>query len=126
MVRHLSQPEIVRCYIDEVFDARVPAMCLRWESEARESPEQTWELPQGIRVVGPAPVRFGVSIRRHGKDGYAVRLLWDYTCMYWPTLTRRALMVSSLASLLEAMGTDLWYLLDQPIAAEPAVPLSAA
>jgi hypothetical protein len=126
MGRILCQPEIVRCYFDEVFDARVPAMCLRWKSETHESAEQTWELPEGIRLVGPAPQRFGVSFRRHGTDGYAVRLLWDRTCMYWPTLTRRALMASSLVPLLEAVGADLWYLLDQPIAAESNVPLSAA
>ena len=126
MVKHLSQPEIVRCFFDEVFDARVPAMCLRWKSDAHESAAQTWELPEGLRLVGPAPERFGVSIRRHDADSYAVRLLWDRTCMFWPTLTRRTLMASSLAPLLEAMGTDLWYLLDQPIVAEPALLLSAA
>jgi hypothetical protein len=126
MGRHLTQPEIVRCCFDELFDARVPAMCLRWKSEAHTSAEKTWDLPEGMRLVSPAPERFGVSIRRHGADSYAVRLLWDRTCMYWPALTRRTLMASSLAPLLEAMGTDLWYLLDQPVAAEPGVPQSAA
>jgi hypothetical protein len=59
-------------------------------------------------------------------DGYSVRLLWDRTCLHWPTVTRRELMTSSLAPLLEAMSTDLWYLLDQPIDAETDVPLEAA
>ena len=124
MVESLSPPQVVRCYFDDAFDSLVPAMCLRWEeSEARE---RIWELPAGLRLIGPAPERFGVRIRRHGKDGYAVRLLWDRTCLQWPTATRRELMASSLAPLLESMGTDLWYLLEQPIDVESGSPLEAA
>jgi hypothetical protein len=124
MVESLYPPQVVRCYFDDAFDSLVPAMCLRWdETEARED---IWELPAGLRLVGPAPERFGVRVHRHSADGYAVRLLWDRTCLLWPTVTRRELMTSSLVPLLAAIGTDLWYLLDQPIEAESNVPFEAA
>jgi hypothetical protein len=76
--------------------------------------------------MGQAPERFGVSIQRQGADDYAVRLLWDRAYIQWPTLNREQLLTSSLTRLLDAMGTDLWYLLDQPIEAANAEPLRAA
>ena len=58
---------------------------------------------------------FGLTIQRRETDRYSVRLLWDRTCLSWNALTRVQLMTSALTPLLAAMGTDLWYLLDQPI-----------
>jgi hypothetical protein len=77
-------------------------------------------------VVGPAPQRFGVTVRRHQADGYAVRLLWDETSLTWSDLKRAELLGSALAPLLRALGTDLWYLLDQPVEAVVALPRQAA
>jgi hypothetical protein len=120
----LPVPEVLRCYFDDGFVPRLPAMCLRWDSEAIGS-EQCWELPEGVRLIGPPPERFGIDIRRRGIDSYNVRLLWDRTCLTWEDLSRAQLLDSALAPLLGAMGTDLWYLLDQPVRLEPVEPLAA-
>jgi hypothetical protein len=118
MVQALPAPEVLRCYFDEAFEPHLPAMCLRWgESQARSG--QFWHLPEGVILTGPAPRRFGVSIQRLADDSYAVRLLWDRTCLIWLALTRRQLADSALEPLLAALGTDLWYLLDQPIDNDP-------
>jgi len=100
-------------------------MCLRWDAALQRS-ERLWQLPEGVRVAGPPPQRFGVSIQRVGPDTYAARLLWDRTCFVWLSLTRAELMNSDLAPLLAALGTDLWYLLDQPIELAPLNPPRAA
>jgi hypothetical protein len=105
---------VVRCYFDDGFAPRLPAMCLRWDTGALGG-ERLWDLPEGVTLVGPPPERFGVSIRRCGSDSYNVRLLWDRTCLSWGDLPRAQILTSALAPLLGAMGTDLWYLLDQPV-----------
>ncbi len=111
MVTTLPAPRVVRCYFDDAFAPPMPVMCLHWEDG---DGERTWELPEGVRVAGPAPQHFGITVRRRGPDSYAVRLLWDGTGLHWQALSRGQLLGSDLAPLLEAMGTDLWYLLDQP------------
>ncbi len=121
----LTAPEIVRCYVDTAFQPHFPAMRLRWDPEAAKA-ERLWYLPADICLTGPAPECFGITIQRQGADAYGVRLLWNGTCIHWSRLTRVQLMASALAPLLRAMGTDLWYLLDQPIAAEVALPGAAA
>ncbi len=125
MLDRLLPPEIVRCYFDDGFAPRLPAMRLRWDAAALAE-EHTWELPEGIRIVGPPPDRFGISIRRRGDDSYNVRLLWGRTCLYWDDLARVQLAECDLTPLLDALGTDLWYLLDQPIGSAPAHPDRAA
>ena len=125
MVKTLQSPEVVRCYFDDGFAPRLPAMCLRWDAEA-QGRERLWELPEGVTLVGPPPERFGVSIRRRGEDSYSVRLLWDRTYLTWGDLPRAQILTSALAPLLGAMGTDLWYLLDQPVTAEFNLPCDAA
>ncbi len=119
MLKTLPPPEVVRCYFDDDFAPRLPAMCLRWDTAALDS-EHFWELPEGVKMVGPPPERFGVSIRRRGDDSYSVRLLWDRTGLTWGDLPRADILTSALAPLLGAMGTDLWYLLDQPVGSAPA------
>ncbi len=124
MVQALPSPEVVRCYFDAAFDPHLPAMCLRWHQPAL--PERLWELPEGVCLVGPAPQRFGVRIQRQASDVYAVRLLWDRTCLDWVSLSRAQLLTSALAPLLGALGTDLWHLLDQPVSAGPLAPARKA
>lgn len=118
MVQALPVPEVLRCYFEDAFEPHLPAMCLRW-GEPEKSPERVWQLPEGVSLSGPAPRRFGISVQRLADDAYAVRLLWDCTCLIWLALTRRQLAESALAPLLAALGTDLWYLLDQPINTNP-------
>jgi hypothetical protein len=125
MLKTLPPPEVLRCYFDDAFAPRLPAMCLRWDSEALGG-DRLWELPEGVTLVGPPPERFGVSIRRRGEDSYDVRLLWDRTCLTWGALPRAELLGSALAPLLGAMGTDLWFLLDQPVRPASAWPDRAA
>jgi hypothetical protein len=55
-----------------------------------------------------------------------VRLLWDGSCFVWQSVKRVQLLTSALAAMLGAIGTDLWYLLDQPVHAEPCTPCRAA
>jgi hypothetical protein len=57
---------------------------------------------------------------RAAQDSYSVRLLWDQSCPTWGDLTRTQQLTSSLEPLLGAMGTDLWYLHDQPVRPGPA------
>ena len=126
MVQALPSPRVVRRYFDDAFDPRLPALCLRWEGDRQSTSDRLWELPEGVCFVGPAPERFGVHLRRTGADAYAVRLLWDRTCLSWTSLRRVQLLTSALAPLLGALGTDLWSLLDQPVHAETAAPRQAA
>jgi hypothetical protein len=126
MLKTLPAPEVVRCYFDDGFAPPLPAMALRWDPDTPAAAEQVWELPEDVRVAGPAPRRFGVTVQRRGADTYAVRLLWDHTCLSWHALTRAQLLRSDLAPLLDALGTDLWYLLDQPVGDQAAPPAPAA
>jgi hypothetical protein len=124
MVSALPAAEVVRSYFDESFGPRLPAVCLRWGPEGPA--ERLWELPEGMCFVGPPPQRFGLSVRRLDADAYAVRLLWDRTCLSWSSLSRVQLLTSSLAPLMSALGTDLWSLLDQPVpSSRPGRPRAA-
>jgi len=114
MVKTLPPPHVLRCYFDDAFTPRLPAMCLRWDADLVGG-ERLWELPEGVTLVGPPPERFGVSINRRGLDSYNVRLLWDRTSLTWDALPRFEVLTSALAPLLAALGTDLWYLLEQPV-----------
>jgi hypothetical protein len=126
MTQTLSAPEVLRCYFDTTFEPHLPAMCLRWDAEDSEAGDWIWELPEGVRLNSPPPRQFGIRIQRQAEDGYAVRLLWDRTCLTWLNLTRSQLLGSDLASLLATLGTDLWYLLDQPLPASNPSPPRAA
>lgn len=124
MVELLPAPEVVRCYFDTSFDPHLPAMALRWP--AGDWPEHSWQLPEGLVINGPPPRQFGISVVRQEDDSYAVRLLWDRTCVSWLSLHRDQLLGSDLLPLLGSLGTDLWYLLDQPIDPDPTPPERAA
>jgi hypothetical protein len=111
----LPKPEVVRCFFEPSFDTPLPAMELRWDEDAPGVAERDWHLPERLLLKGPAPVRFGVTIERRGADSYHVRVLWNHLGMSWDHLTRVQIMTSSLALVLNALGTDLWYLLNQPV-----------
>ena len=110
----LSKPEVVRCFFQDSFQPPLPAMILRWDAVTPVVLEHTWHLPAGLRIHGPAPERFGVTVYRQGADAYQLRVLWNGLCLSWEGLTRVQIMASSLAPVLRALGTDLWYLLAQP------------
>lgn len=114
MPQPLPTVEVVRTAIDEVFDPHCPVMALRWADHG-SADVRLWELPEGMAVLGPPPARFGLSLRRHAADGYAVRVQWERTHLSWPAASRTDLLGSSLAPLLTALGLDLWSLLEQPI-----------
>ena len=42
-------------------------------------------------------------------------MLWNQLSLRWDHLTRAQIMASSLTVILNALGTDVWYLLNQPI-----------
>jgi hypothetical protein len=116
MVRLASPaPRVVRTYLDDCCTPPLPVCCLCWENEDEEG-DQVWDLPEGVRLCGPFPHRFGLAVQRRDSNTYQVRLLWDHTFLSWAALSRGQLLTSSLAPLLAALGTDLWHLLEQPIA----------
>ena len=119
-MQQLPPPEIVRCFFETRFTPHLAAMELRWDSDAPGAAEQAWHLPDSLCLRGPAPERFGVTLYRRGPDRYELRVLWNRLCLTWEDLSRSEIMASSLALLLGALGTDLWHLLDQPVAAEAA------
>jgi hypothetical protein len=111
----LPKPEIDRCFFERSLEQPLPAMNLSWDPDAPGVAERFWYMPGGMLLKGPAPRRFGITIHRQGKDSYRVRVLWNGLCLCWDELTRLQIMASSLAIVLDALGTDLWYLLNQPI-----------
>ena len=110
----LPKPEVERCFFEHSFDPPLPAMELCWGADHGQF---AWHLPEGVMLKGAAPTRFGITIRRCTSEEYQVRVLWNNLCLSWSSLTRTQIMASSL-SILNALGTDLWYLLNQPITAE--------
>ncbi len=112
---YLPKPEVARCFFERSFEPPLPAMELRWDLDAAGLAERTWHLPDGVVLKGATPERFGVTIHRLGENAYCVRLLWNRLCLSWESLTRAQVMASALANLLTALGTDLWYLLNQPV-----------
>jgi hypothetical protein len=111
----LPKPNVVRCFFEHTFDPPMSAMELAWDPDAPGVAERVWHLPGGLVLKGPAPDRFGVTIRRHANDAYQVRVLWNGLCLSWAELTRVQIMTSALAIILGTLGTDLWYLLNQPV-----------
>jgi hypothetical protein len=93
-------------------------MELRWDSDSAGAFERVWHLPDNVVIKGPAPQRFGVTIHRVGENSYKVRVVWNGICLHWEDLTRRQIMTSALTLVLGALGTDVWYLLDQPLEEE--------
>ena len=112
----LPKPEIVNCFFDESVAPHLPGMVLRWDAQAPALVDAIWNLPDGVVLRGAAPERFGVTVERCGPNAFRVRVLWNQLSLIWDRLSRRQIIASSLTPILEALGTDLWYLLEQPIA----------
>jgi hypothetical protein len=108
----LPPPQVAACYHDVGFMPPLPAMQLNWPADAPQQAE--WKLPSGETLKGPPPGRFGVRVRRQAEDAYAVTLVWDSTYRQWFSLRRGELEASSLGAILEALGTPLRLVLDQP------------
>lgn len=119
----LPAPQVVACYFDVGFVPPVAAMQLLWPSNPPDLSE--WILPLGEKVNGPLPGRFALRVRRQAEDAYAVTLVWDSTYRQWYSLRRRELLDSSLGVILNALGTPLEYVLDQPIG-PPDRPVTSA
>ena len=113
------------CFFDEGFSPPLAAMRLRWPLTTSQS-KGTWHFPAGWQSVGPAPEFFGLHVCRLGPNKYHVSLLWNEARCCWPALSRAELEASSLSWFLPAIGTDLNYLLDQPIASAPIALMRAA
>jgi hypothetical protein len=114
----LPKPEVVRCFFDESVQPHLPAMVLRWDADTPGLNEQVWHLPDSVVLRGAAPTRFGITIQRLGPNAFRARVLWNHLTLVWERLSRSQVLASSLAPILGALGTDIWYLLDQP-QAEP-------
>jgi hypothetical protein len=117
----MVEPGIVCCQFDNAFQPHLLAMELDWRDSDWATTSRTWVLFEGLQFIGPAPRRFGMELLRHGVDAFSLRMLWNNTRLAWPDLKRGQITHTSLGELLAAMGTDLNYLLDQPI-----IPLESA
>lgn len=115
----LPAPEVIRCFFDTSMAPHLPAMELCWHADAPGSAERFWHLPRAVTIHGAAPTRFGVTVERTGDNSYTLRLLWNELALAWSDLTRTQIMTSSLSVILQALDTDLWHLLDQPM--QPAL-----
>lgn len=110
----LPSVDVVRKYVEDSFDVQTPVFALRWAVSGPAS-ERLWELPEGLSILGTPPNTFGLYVRRHAADGYAVRIVWDRAQLSWASVTRVQLLGSCLAPLLKALKLDLWSMLEQPI-----------
>jgi hypothetical protein len=119
-------PEVLRCFFHPGFQPHLAAMTIRWPAGPWRDANARWRLPTGLTMSGPAPERFGFRVDRLAQDSYQVCLLWQSVCLCWSDLSRADILSCCLASLLEAIHTDLGYLLDQPVASEPTTLARAA
>lgn len=90
-------------------------MLLRWEIDAPGLSHRDWHLPGGVTLQGAPPSRFGITVERQGTNSFRVRVLWNQLSLIWDRLSRNQINASSLSPILSALGTDLDYLLEQPI-----------
>jgi hypothetical protein len=111
----LAEPEVRACEFDEAFYPGLGVMLLDWPKTGSNAAERSWPLPGGVVMAGSPPIRFGISIQRWDHDRYAVCLQWNETSLRWSSLSRADLARTCLVKLLADLGTDLYYLLDQPI-----------
>lgn len=110
----LPEPDLVSCLVIDAVQPHMLAMRLRWPDDESTQP-QIWDLPEGIQQFGPAPECFGIVLRRTEFNAYDLRLWWDGTYHTWTGLTRGAVESTCLYRLLSTLGSDLGFMLDQPI-----------
>ncbi len=111
----LAKPEMVRCVRESETKAPNSTMELRWDDCEPAVAENVWYLPDGVIIRGSAPKRFGVSVRRTGRNVYGLRVRWDALDLEWESLNSRQILASSLGIILHALGIEIANLLDQPI-----------
>jgi hypothetical protein len=111
----LPEPEVVHCSFEDGFPPRVAVMSLRWPEITGAAQVRLWHFPNDVRILSPLPERFGVQLLRHDVDLYCLFLLWDGLCLRWSSLTRAQILTGSVKPLLEALSTDIFHLLEQPI-----------
>jgi len=109
----LPRPQVLRSFAFRENELVLSALELSWSAEAPGSGLRTWHFPNSIRIQGPPPRQFGVTIRRLDVDCYAVRMLWNEVCLSWNNLKRVQILASALSPVLKALGTDLWPMLEQ-------------
>jgi hypothetical protein len=126
MLETLPKPEVLRQGVDREQNPSVPAQWLRWNHDAPTTAEKIWYLPQDVCLTGPAPERFGVTIQRRGVDSYSLRLVWNDMSLSWHGLRRVQILSSALNPLLNALGQNLWHMLEQPVRGEKSHPSLAA
>lgn len=123
---YLPKPIILESRDEDDCELPLTAMCLQWEPNMLGAAERVWHLPGFVRLTGPAPERFGLTVVRKSLDCYTVRMLWNDMSFRWTAATRTQLLTTSLSPLLKALGQDLWQLLNQPIHAVVSHPKQAA
>ena len=121
----LSEPDLVSCLVIEDVVPHMLAMRLQWPDDESTGP-QIWDLPGNLQQFGPAPDCFGIMLHRTAFDGYDLRLWWDGVHFSWPHLPRRVIEESCLGRLLTSLGSDLSFMLDQPVRGETQPAAKAA
>jgi hypothetical protein len=114
----LPAPDVVACQFDPGFVPPLGVLRVDWPAIPGASPA-TWRLPGGVELCGPPPQVFGVELVRWDEDAYAVHLAWDGARFSWSGLRREQVLNTALRTVLAALGTDLAYLLDQPVEQYP-------
>jgi hypothetical protein len=107
----LPAPDVVSCRFDGGFAPALAVLCLEWPTLA----VRPWRLPGGWAATAPPPTRFGVRVLRARPDDYSVCVVWDEFALRIASTTARELRDSSLSGLLAALGSDLEYILAQPV-----------
>ncbi len=114
----LPKPVVVERYLAEEYQPSLEVLRLSWNPDCPGVVDRSWYLPQHVTVKGPAPERFGLTVKRNGTDSYMVRLVWNDMYLSWTALTRVQLLTSALSAILQALGQDLWQILNQPARTE--------
>lgn len=112
----ITSLEQVPFYADQNSCPRLAAMSLEWTGRTDEvNNDKTWAMPLGAVLVGPMPKRFGIQLLRMAEDSYLLNLVWDRTAMAWTGLKRDEIRACCLGDLLLDLGSDLDYMLEQPV-----------
>ena len=122
----MAEPRIVRCLFDHSLEPHLVALELDWQGTPWAAGQRTWTLPGGWQYVGGPPRRFAIDVVRLAANSYRVRLVWNQVQVQWSQLERHQILHTSLSEVLAALGTDLAYLLDQPIPEQVPAALRAA
>src|SRR5438105_14735500 len=84
----VSEARVVGCYFEQVLQPRLAAMGIEWPDQHVANEERCWNLPDGVRLDGPAPASFGIHLLRFSVDCYALHLVWNQVHLAWKALTR--------------------------------------